>query len=164
MMQVLILWLFILLFCFSDIFGQNPKAANANEQNSAAEVLRLEELGRQKTLRSDAVWDDLISDGAYMIGPDGNVVIYKAGKGFPPFPLKSFRLSEMIARPFGKLVVVTGLGEVEAIAPDKRIIPFKMRFMNVWKSFPDGWKMIVTQRTTVSGAKPKDAQVSEMVN
>lgn len=157
MIQIIIVWLFLLVCFVVNFFGQGPKTARRIDPKASAEVLKLEELGRQKTLRADPGWDDLMSDGAYMIGPDGNVVIYQAGKGFPPFPLKSFTLSEMIARPYGQVVVVTGLGEVEAIAPDKRIIPFKMRFMNVWKRFPDGWKMIVTQRTTVTPIKSKNS-------
>jgi hypothetical protein len=162
MIQIILIWLFVLLLFVTDLFGQTAKTTGLAA--AAAEVLQLEEMGRQKTLRADPTWDDLISDGAYMIGPDGNVIIYKAGSGFPPFPLKSFTLSEMIARPFNELVVVTGLGEVEAIAPDKRVIPFKMRFMNVWKKFPDGWKMIVTQRTTVAEVKSKATTAKEASN
>jgi|CXWL01.1.fsa_nt_gi hypothetical protein len=150
----IILWFFLLFLLAAGVFGQKVNGQAEPKRTAANEVLQLEELGRQKTLRSDPSWDDLMADGAYMIGPDGNVLIYKAGKGFPPFPVKSVTLSEMIARPFGEVVVVTGLAEVEALAPDGRVIPFKMRYMNVWQKAAGGWKIVVTERTSVVPPKP----------
>jgi hypothetical protein len=160
MINIIIFWLVFLIFLVADLFGQPPGPVATIDAKAAAEVLQLEELGRKKALRADTEWGDLMAEGAYMIGPDGNVAVFEAAKGFPPFPLRSFTLSELIARPHTEVVVVTGLAEIEAIAPDKRIIPFKMRFMNVWKRWPDGWRLIVTQRTAVTppkaGKKPAD--------
>lgn len=55
----------------------------------------------------------------------------------------------MIARVYGEVVVVTGLAEVESEVPQKQVISFKMRFLNVWKLEPDGWKIAVSERTPV---------------
>jgi hypothetical protein len=127
--------------------GGKPPANTAEADQ--AEVLRLEEAGRLKVIKGDNNWDDFIAEGAYMIGPDGKVVGYEKGKGFPPFPIKNFTLSEMIARSYGAVVVVTGLGEITAETQDKKTIGFQMRFINVWRRFPEGWKMVVTERTSV---------------
>lgn len=125
------------------------KPAASTAEADQAEVLRLEEAGRLKVIKGDNNWDDLIAPGAYMIGPDGKVMIYEKGKGFPPFPVKDFTLSEMIARAYGEVVVVTGLGAMTAETPEKKLMSFQMRFINVWRRFPEGWKMVVTERTGV---------------
>jgi ketosteroid isomerase-like protein len=51
-------------------------------------------------------------------------------------------------------VVVTGLGEIEVTGPDKKSIPFQMRYLNVWKKFSDGWKIVVSSRTGVKSSMP----------
>ena len=119
-----------------------------------AEVLRLEELGRAKALRGDTDWSGLMAEGAYMIGPDGNSATYQKDKAFPAFPLVSFQLSELIARNFGESVVVTGMAAIEVNGPDKKLITFQMRYLNVWKKFGDGWKIVVSSRTGVKSSMP----------
>ena len=137
--------------------------SNSNDRakaNSTAalekEVLRLEEAGRQKILKGDNNWDDLIAEGAYMIGYDGSVVLYQKGLQFPPLPVTSFEMSEMIARVYGEAVVVTGLAEVGGETTgtgEKKTFSFKMRFLNVWKKSGDSWKIVVSERTGVRPAK-----------
>src|ERR1041384_1943541 len=78
-----------------------------------AEIFKLEEIGRQKMLSGNNEWDGLVADGAYMIGAFGNVVIYQKGKGFPPFPVISFRISDLIIRNYGDTAVATGLAGFE---------------------------------------------------
>lgn len=130
--------------------GQTPGRPDLSSSKAVEkEILRLEEIGRQKALRGDANWDDLIEEDAYMIAFDGSVIRYKRGLNLPSPPVKTFTLSEMIARPFGDAVVVTGLAEVESQTPDKQPISFKMRFINVWKRSGGGWKIVVSERTTV---------------
>lgn len=137
--------------------------SNSNDRANAGstvalekEVLRLEEAGRQKILKGDNNWDDLIAEGAYMIGYDGSVVLYQKGLQFPPLPVKSFEMSEMIARVYGEAVVVTGLAEVGGETTgtgEKKTFSFKMRFLNVWKKSGDSWKIVVSERTGVRPAK-----------
>ena len=119
------------------------------------EILRLEEVGRLKALKGDNDWDDLMAEGAYMIAYDGSIITYQKGKQFPPFPMKSFNLSELIARVYGDVVVVTGLAEVEVETAEKKPFSFKMRYINVWKKSGDGWKIVVSERT---GVKPQPAK------
>ena len=113
------------------------------------EILRLEEVGRQKVLKGDSNWDDLIAESAYMIAFDGSVILYQKGKQLPSLPVKSFRMSEMMARVYGEAVVVTGLAEVESETADKKPFAFKMRFLNVWKKREGSWKIVVSERTGV---------------
>lgn len=116
------------------------------------EILRLEELGRQKALKGDNNWDDLIAEGAYMIAYDGTIINYQKGLSLPSLPLKSFEMSEMIVRVYGgEAAVVTGLAELASETPQKHPFSFKMRFLNVWKKSGDGWKIVVSERT---GVKP----------
>jgi uncharacterized protein DUF4440 len=135
--------------------AQSNPNDRANAGGTAAlekEVLRLEEAGRQKILKGDNNWDDLIAEGAYMIGYDGSIVIYQKGLQFPPMPVKSFEMSEMIARVYGEAVVVTGLAEVVGETTgtgEKKTFSFKMRFLNVWKKSGDSWKIVVSERTGV---------------
>jgi ketosteroid isomerase-like protein len=118
------------------------------------EVLRLEEMGRQKALAGDTEWDGLMADGAFLIGADGAASTYRKGKAFPSFPMISFTLSELIARNYGETVVVTGLGEIEVQGPDKKSVSFKMRYVNVWRKFRDGWKIVVSELTNVKPVTP----------
>src|SRR5713101_7159275 len=104
---------------------------NADEREEIEkEILRLEEVGRQKVLKGDNNWDDLIAEGAYMIAYDGSVINYKKASQLPSLPVKSFKMSEMIARVYGgEAVVVTGLAEVESETADKKPFSFQMRFL-----------------------------------
>lgn len=119
------------------------------------EVLRLEEVGRQKFLKGESHWDDLMADGAYMVRWDGVVVVYQAGQALPAAPMKSLALSDMIARAYGDVVVVTGMGEGEGTMPDKKPFSFKSRFLNVWRLLDGRWKIAVTQNTAVRPQQSK---------
>ena len=126
------------------------RRANADKTQAVEkEILRLEEIGRQKVLRGDNSWDDLIAEGAYMIAYDGSIIVYQKGKGLPSQPLKSFKISEMMARVYGDVAVVTGLSEVETETAEKKPFSFQMRFLNVWKKSKQGWKIVVSERTGV---------------
>jgi len=136
-------------------FAQNNPNGRANADSTAAiekEVLRLEEAGRQKILKGDNDWDDLIAEDAYMIGFDGSITLYKKGLQFPPLPVKSFEMSEMIVRVYGDAALVTGLAEVGGETAEKKPFSFKMRFINVWQKSGDSWKIVVSERTGVRPA------------
>ena len=132
--------------------AQNNASGRASADKTEGlqnEILRLEEAGRQKALKGDNQWDDLMADGAYLIAYDGTIIVYQKGQSLPSLPLKSFKLSEMIVRVYGEAAVVTGLAEVESETPQKQPFSFKMRFLNVWKKAGDGWKIVVSERTGV---------------
>jgi ketosteroid isomerase-like protein len=134
------------------VFAQSPpneRASAGKAEVIEKEVLRLEEVGRQKVLRGDNNWDDLIAADAYMIAFDGSIIIYKRGQQLPSMPVKSFEMTEMIARVYGEVVVVTGLAEVASETPQKQPFSYKMRFLNVWERFDGGWKIVVSERTGV---------------
>ena len=153
-MNILLNLSLISLIIFLLNIGGWAQAAPAKPDAVEAEVLKLEELGRVKALRGDTDWSGLMAEGAYMIGPDGNASTYQKDKSFPPFPLASFKLSDLIARNFGESVVVTGMGEIEVAGPDKKLVTFQMRYLNVWKKFGDGWKIVVSSRTGVKSSMP----------
>lgn len=129
----------------------NADSAQALEK----EILRLEEVGRQKVLKGDNDWDDLIAEGAYMIAYDGSIINYQKGLRLPSLPMKSFKMSEMIARVYGDVAVVTGLAEVESETAEQKPFSFQMRFLNVWKKSGDAWKIVVSERT---GVRPPPAK------
>ena len=146
----------IAVLCLAPIsaFAHNnssPPAKADKKQAIENEVLGLEEIGRQKVLKGDNNWDDLIAEGAYMIGFDGSISVYKKGLQFPPMTIKSFEMSEMIARVYEDAVVVTGLAAVETVTltAEKKPFFFKMRFLNVWKKSEGSWKIVVSERTGV---------------
>lgn len=144
----------LVCLCLGSIpaFSLNNSDDRANVGKAEAiekEILRLEEAGRQKALKGEGNWDDLIAEGAYMIAYDGTVIIYQKGQSLPSLPLKSFKMSDMIVRVYGESAVATGLAEVESETPQKQPFSFKMRFLNVWKKFGDGWKIVVSERTGV---------------
>lgn len=118
------------------------------------EIFQLEELGRVKSLRGDSDWDELWADGAYMITALGTITVYQKGlnlsAGGPA--AKSLKMSNMIVRVYGEVAVVTALMEVETETPDKKPLSFKLWFMNVWKKFDDGWKLVTAERTPVRPA------------
>lgn len=138
----------------STAFAQNNSTGRAHADKTEAiekEILRLEELGRQKALKGDNEWSDLMAEGAYLIAYDGTIIVYHKGQNLPSLPLKSFTLSELIVRVYGGAAVVTGLAEIESETPQKQPFSFKMRYLNVWRKFGDGWKIVVAERT---GVKP----------
>ena len=136
----------IVFLCLLSLIVFSQNAANSTAQK---EILGLEDMGRQKALKGDSVWDDLIAENAYLIAYDGTVIVYQKGKSLPALPLKSFILSEMTVRVYGKAAVVTGLATVGAQTPDKKPYSFQMRFLNVWQKLHGGWKIVVSERTGV---------------
>ena len=146
----------LICFCLLPIavFAQN-KSNGLSKADKAKiviqkEILGLEELGRQKVLKGESNWDDLIAEGAYMIAFDGKIINYQGGQKIPSLPLKSFNLSEMIVRVYDeKTAVVTGLAEVTSEIAEKKPFSFQMRFLNVWRKSTDGWKIAVSERTAV---------------
>ena len=132
--------------CLLSLMAFSQNAANSPAQK---EILGLEDMGRQKALKGDSIWDDLIAENAYLIAYDGTVIVYQKGKSLPALPLKSFILSEMTVRVYGKAAVVTGLATVGAQTPDKKPYSFQMRFLNVWQKLHGGWKIVVSERTGV---------------
>ncbi len=133
-------------------FAQNNSNDKANADKAEViqkEILRLEEVGRQKVLKGEKEWDDLMADGAYLITSDGGILLYQKEQNLSSFPVKFFKMSEMIVRVYGETAVVTGLAEVGAETAEKKPFSFQMRFLNVWKKFGNGWKMVVTERTPV---------------
>lgn len=149
--------------CLTTAFALNDSSlqvipddqVNADNPAIEKEILRLEEVGRQKVLKGDNDWDDLIAPGAYMIAYDGSIINYQKGQRLPSLPMKSFNMSELIARVYGDVAVVTGLAEVEGETADKKPFSFKMRFLNVWKKSGDSWKIVVSERT---GVRPPPAK------
>jgi ketosteroid isomerase-like protein len=152
--NIIINFSLISLIIFLLNIGGWAQAAPAKPDAVETEVLRLEELGRVKALRGDTDWSGLMAEGAYMIGPDGNSATYEKTKSFPPLPLASFKISELIARNFGESVVVTGMAEIGVTGPDKKPVTFQMRYLNVWKKIGDGWKIVVSSRTGVKASMP----------
>lgn len=133
-------------------FGAKNSNCRADADRTQAiekEILRLEEVGRQKVLKGDNNWDDLIAEGAYMIAYDGSIMLYRKGQQLPSLPVKSFKMSEMIVRLYGEAAVVTGLAEVESETAVKKPFSFQMRFLNVWKKSGDSWQIVVSERTGV---------------
>jgi hypothetical protein len=136
-------------------FAQNKSEGQANPDTTELiqkEILHLEEVGRQKALRGEKHWDDLMADGAYLIRWDGTTLVYQKGQELPALPLKSFILSDLIARVYGEVTVVTALATIDAETPDKKPFSYKYRYMNVWKKSIDGWKIVVTGGTVVKQA------------
>ena len=149
-----IIFLFCLFLSATVCFAQKTEKTKFEKTDSEAiqkEIMRLEELGRQKALRADSNWDDLWADGAYMITAFGTITVYKKGMnlsaGGPA--ANSLKLSEMIVRVYGETAVVTALMEVETETPDKKPLSFRLWFMNVWKKHDDGWKIVAAERTPV---------------
>src|SRR4051812_36226492 len=107
-MKIIILafCLFILLVTAFGQTNSGEKSKNGKVNKREQEILRLEEKGRQKALNGDSNWDDLTAEGAYLIQGDGSIMVYQKGQNLSSFPLKSFKLSELIARDLGETVIV----------------------------------------------------------
>jgi len=97
-LSVLICLCVVSISTFAQNKSNGPAKTDKAEIAIQQEVLRLEELGRQKALKGENNWDDLIAEGAYMIVFDGTIILYAKGQNLPALPLKSFDLSEMIVR------------------------------------------------------------------
>ena len=124
-------------------------------------ILQLEEIGREKMLRGDSLWDDLMADGAYMVRWDGVVTTYRKGKALPSVPMKSLLLSDLVARVYGDVVVVTGLGTGEGEIPGGKLISFTSRYLNIWRKVAGTWKIVITQNTVVREPPKPDPPVKQ---
>lgn len=149
------LYLCLVTTTVSAYHNLSPRPNDDVTQAIEKEILRLEEAGRQKVLKGDNDWDDLIAEDAYMIAFDGSIIRYQKGLRLPSPVMKSFTMSEMIARVYGDVVVVTGLAEAESETAEKKPFAFKMRFLNVWKKSGGDWKIVVSERTGVRPPPPK---------
>src|SRR5688500_3103577 len=101
-----IIFLCCLFLATSAVFAQKSAKTKIEKNNSETiqkEIMRLEELGRQKALRGDSDWDDLWADEAYMITAFGTITVYKKGMnlsaGGPA--ANSLKISDMIVRLYG---------------------------------------------------------------
>lgn len=151
---IILVLVFLIFLAPFKLLGQAPTAPEVQAVRSTsaeAEVLRREEEGRLRVLKGETNWDDMMADGAYLIQFDGSVLAYKAGTALPSFPVKSFVITEMIARQVGQSVVVTGLAELTGTAPDKRELTYKSRYLNVWRKKKNGhgWEILFSTHTTV---------------
>ena len=143
--------LFVAITAFSQagvITGELSKKAEALR----AEVLALEETGRLRSLKGETNWDDMMADGAFMISPDGMTLTYRKGQTMPSFSLKRFDITELVARVYGDSVTVTGLAEIEVFGPEKKLVSFQVRYINVWARIEGAWKIIVSGRMNVKGS------------
>jgi hypothetical protein len=130
--------------------GKQPRSIHSSLNDAIEkEILRLEELGRQKVLKGETNWDELIEDQAYMTAFDGSVIRYQKGQELPALPVKSFELSDLIVRVYGEVAVVTGLADFEGETPQKVTIKVQQRYLNIWKKSGNGWKIAVSQTTPV---------------
>lgn len=125
--------IFGLLVCLSlltiTVLAQKKLNSSGAQTGSKAErvekeILRLEEFGRQKALRGDTNWDDLMAESAYLIQADGSVLIYRKGQNLSSMPLKSFKLSELVVRVYADSAVATGLSEVTSETREKKPFSF----------------------------------------
>ncbi|MEO6392569.1 MAG: nuclear transport factor 2 family protein [Pyrinomonadaceae bacterium] len=151
---IILVLVFLIFLAPYKLLGQSASNAVAQPVKSSlaeVEVLRREEEGRLRVLKGETNWDDMMADGAYLIQFDGSVMTYKAGIALPSFPVKSFVITEMIARQVGQSVIVTGLAELSGTAPDKREFTFQTRYLNVWRKKKNGrgWEIMVSTHTTV---------------
>lgn len=128
----------------------SPTDSPGDDSAIRNEILRLEEAGRVRMLKGETNWDDIMADSATMIQWNGSIMMYEKGKALPAMPPpKSFLLSDLLVRVHGDIAVVTGLADLESETPDKKPFAVQMRYMNVWKKFADGWKIITTQSTSI---------------
>jgi len=145
-----IIFLWCLFLFTSNVFAQKTTKTNET-QTIEKEIRELEELGRVKSLRGDSDWDGLWAEDAYMIDALGGVIVYKRGQnlsaGMPP--PKSLKMSDMIVRVYGETAIVTALMEIEIETAEKKTFSYNLRFMNIWKKFDNGWKIVAAERTPV---------------
>jgi ketosteroid isomerase-like protein len=125
----------------------------SGDVNTEQLILRLENEGREATLKNDlAANDRLLADNWINVNPDGSVTtkaklleLLKAGS----FTIQSIENDEVMVRVFGDAAVVTGRSTTKRAGERGEILTRQVRFTRVYVRDHGRWQVVSAHNTPI---------------
>ena len=145
----------IVLVCAASFFAvaQTTKEQASDKGDTERLILRLENEGREATLKNDADANDrLLADNWVNINPDGSVTtkaklmeLLKGGS----FKIMSIDNDEVIVRVYGDAAVVTGRSTTKRAGQGSEVIARQVRFTRVYAKNKGQWQVVSAHNTLI---------------
>jgi ketosteroid isomerase-like protein len=159
MKHILIVVALVILSCTLTPAQTTPEKPHANGETEHV-ILRLEDEGRQATLKNDiAANDRLLADNWMNINPDGSITtkaklleLLKDGS----FKIISIENDEVVVRVYGEggdAAVVTGRSTTTRAGQGSEVIARQVRFTRVYAKSKGQWQVVSAHNTLI--AKPR---------
>jgi ketosteroid isomerase-like protein len=125
----------------------------SGDVNTEQVILRLENEGREATLKNDsAATDRLLADNWINVNPDGSVTtkaklmeLLKAGS----FAIQSIENDEVTVRIFGDAAVVNGRSTTKRAGEGGEILTRQVRFTRVYARNQGRWQVVSAHNTPI---------------
>lgn len=136
------------------VAAQTPTKTGSDHSDAAQLILRLEQEGREATLKNDAAANDrLLADNWININPDGSVTtkarlmeLLKTS----PFKIMSIENDEVMVRVYGDAAVVTGRSTSKRAGQGAgEIVTRQVRFTRVYAKRQGQWQVVSAQNTLI---------------
>lgn len=152
MKQIATAIVLVCLVSFSAL-GQSPNEKASETGSTEQLILRLENEGREATLKNDMEANDrLLSDNWLNINPDGSVTtktklmeLLKDGS----FKIMSIDNDEVMVRVYGDAAVVTGRSTTKRASQSGEVMSRQVRFTRVYAKGKDRWQVVSAHNTLI---------------
>ncbi len=145
----------IVLACVASLFApaQTTKEKAGDNSNTEQLILRLENEGREATLKNDVKANDrLLADNWVNINPDGSITtkaklmeLLKDGS----FKIMSIDNDEVVVRVYGDAAVVTGRSTTKRAGQGEEVVTRQVRFTRVYARGQKGWQVVSAHNTLI---------------
>jgi ketosteroid isomerase-like protein len=146
----------VVLACAASPFAlaQTTKEKASNNNNTEQLILRLENEGREATLKNDIEANDrLLADNWVNINPDGSVTtkaklmeLLKDGS----FRIMSIENDEVMVRVYGDAAIVTGRSTSKRAGQGSEVITRQVRFTRAYAKSKGRWQVVSAHNTFIT--------------
>lgn len=146
----------IVLVCLVSLsaLAQTPNEKASDSGSTEQLILRLENEGREATLKNDMEANDRLLSGNWVnINPDGSVTtktklmaLLKDGS----FKIMSIANDEVMVRVYGDAAVVTGRSTTKRAGQGGEVMTRQVRFTRVYAKGKNRWQVVSAHNTLIS--------------
>lgn len=131
--------------------AQSPRE-NANE-NAEQLILRLENEGREATLKNDIKANDrLLADNWLNVNPDGSITTKARLMELlrdSSFAIKSIENDEVLVRVYANAAVVTGRSTTKRAGQGDEVVTRQVRFTRVYARIRGRWQVVSAHNSLI---------------
>ena len=145
----------VVLACAASLFAlaQTTKEKASDNGNTEQLILRLEDEGREATLKNDIEANDrLLADNWMNINPDGSVTtkvkLMELLKD-SSFKIMSIDNDEVMVRVYGDAAVVTGRSTTKRAGQGSEVMTRQVRFTRVYAKIKERWQVVSAHNTLI---------------
>jgi ketosteroid isomerase-like protein len=133
--------------------AQTTKEKPSNNGTTEQLILRLENEGREATLKNDIEANDrLLADNWVNINPDGSITtkakLMELLKD-SPFRIMSIDNDEVMVRVYGEAAVVTGRSTSKRASQGGEVITRQVRFTRTYAKIKEQWQVVSAHNTFI---------------